>query len=315
MQKKLSPKGIFNVLKSSVDEFLEHKATRMSAALAYYTVFSMGPLLLLIISLAAAFFGREAIEGEVYTQLDEFLGAEAAKQIQAVIRNAAVEGASKVGGIIGGITLLFGATGVFGEIQGSINDMWEVKAKPKRGWVKLIQNRMLSFSVIMSLVFVLLVSLSITTFIDTFSNRLSEMFPGVALVVIYIINQSLTLLVVTAIFAVIFKVLPDAEIRWRDVIWGAVTTAILFMIGKFAISFYIGRSDLGSTYGAAASIVVVLLWTYYSTMILYFGAAFTKVYAVSYGMEIRPMDYAVRVEQVEVEDKDINSGGSLGRRE
>lgn len=294
-------KGIYSVLKSSIDEFLEHKATQKSAALAYYTIFSMGPLLVLVISLAATFFGREAVEGEIYAQLNEFVGTETAMQLQDVIRSAAVEGSSRIGAIIGGITLLFGATGVFAEIQGSINDIWEVKAKPKRGWVKLIQNRVLSFSVIMSLVFVLLVSLSITTVIDSFNNQLTAMFSDLALIVVYVINQSVTLLIVTAIFAVIFKVLPDAEIRWRDVIGGSITTALLFMIGKFIISFYIGRTDLGTTYGAAASIVVVLLWTYYSTMILYFGAAFTKAYATTYGMKITPNEYAVRVEQVEVE--------------
>lgn len=302
-QNKFQIKGIAHLMKASFNEFSEHQVTKMSAALAYYTVFSMGPLLLLIISLSAAFFGRDAIEGEVYDQLSEFMGSETAAYIQGIISNAAVQESSRIAGIIGGVTLLFGATGVFAEIQSSINQIWGVKAKPKRGWLKILQNRFLSFSVIMSLVFILLVCLGLTTVMDGLNEQLRYVFSDVAVIVAYIVNQVITLLVITAIFSVIFKVLPDAEIRWKDVRSGAIATAILFMLGKFAISLYIGRSDVSSTYGAAGSIVVLLLWTYYSAIILYFGAAFTKAYACRYGEEIRPKDYAVTVRKVEMEDE------------
>ncbi|RYF99034.1 MAG: YihY/virulence factor BrkB family protein, partial [Chitinophagaceae bacterium] len=208
---------------------------------------------------------------------------------------------STVAFIIGIVTLLIGSTTVFGDIQDSINTIWGLKPKPKRGWLKMLQNRFLSFSVIISLAFLLLVSLSLTAVLDGFSSRLQARFSEVSVIVIYIINQVVTLAVISLIFGVIFKVLPDAIIKWRDVILGAVVTAVLFMLGKFGISIYIGQSDVGSTYGAAGSLVILLLWTYYSSIILYFGAEFTKAYAIAYGSEIHPSHYAVTTREVEVE--------------
>ena len=168
----------------------------------------------------------------------------------------------------------------------------------------MLQNRFLSFSVIISLGFLLLVSLGVTALIDGFSDRLKNFFPDVTVVVFYVINLAITFAVTTLIFGVIFRVLPDAEIKWKDVLAGAITTALLFMIGKFAISFYISKSNVGSTYGAAGSLVVLLLWVYYSSIILYFGAEFTKAYAVKYGSEIHPNHYAVTTKTVEVETGD-----------
>ncbi len=304
MKKKLTFKEIWVVLKNAINGFIEHKVTRMSGALAYYTVFSMAPLLILIISLSAMFFSRDAVEGQVYTQLVGFMGSDTAKQLQEIIKNAAIGDKDKIALIVSIVTLLIGATTVFAEIQDSINDIWGLKAKPKRGWLKLIQNRFLSFSVIISLVFILLVSLVITTLLDELNNRLREIFPDITVVVFYVFNQLFTLIVVSIIFAVIFKVLPDAEIRWKDVLSGALATAILFMLGKFAISFYISKSDVGSTYGATGSLVVLLLWTYYSSIILYFGAEFTKAFAVKYGSEIYPSHYAVTTKQIEIETGD-----------
>ena len=196
---------------------------------------------------------------------------------------------------------MVGSTTVFAEIQESINMIWGLKPKPKRGWLKMIKNRVLSFSVIISLGFLLVVSLGVTTLIDSFSAGIRAHFPDVTIVVFYIVNLLITLVVITSIFAVIFKVLPDAEIKWRDVLSGAITTGVLFMLGKFAISFYISKSNVGSTYGAAGSLVILLLWVYYSAIILYFGAEFTKAYAVKYGSEIHPDEYAVTTKTVEVE--------------
>jgi len=301
MKEKITFKGIFEVLKNSFEGFVDHKVTKMSGALAYYTVFSMGPLLILIISLCALFLGREAVEGEIYAQLEGFMGKDTAAQLQDIIKNAAIGGKGKVAAIIGFVTLLIGATTVFAEIQDSINTIWGLKPKPKRGWLKMLQNRFLSFSVIISLGFILLVSLGITTVIDAFSSRLQTAFPDVTVIVFYVVNQILTLAIITIIFAVIFKVLPDAEIRFKDVISGAVVTAVLFMLGKFGISFYISQSNVGSTYGTAGSLVILLLWTYYSSIILYFGAEFTKAFAIKYGEEIHPNHYAVTTKQVEVE--------------
>jgi membrane protein len=300
-KKKITLKGIWEVLKKSFGGFSEHKLTKLGGSLAYYTVFSMGPLLILIISLCSIFLGREAVEGQVYAQLEGFMGKDTASQLQDIIQKAALSGKSTGAAVIGGITLLIGATSIFAEIQDSINSIWGLKPKPKKGWVKMLQNRFLSFSVIVSLGFLLVVSLAVTSVIDALSGRLQAAFPDITVVIFYILNQLVTLIVVTLIFGVVFKVLPDAQIKWKDVFWGAMVTALLFMIGKFGISFYIGKSNVGSTYGAAGSLVVLLLWAYYSSLILYFGAVFTKEYAVKYGSEIRPNHYAVTTKEVEVE--------------
>ena len=301
MNKKISFKGMIEVFKNSFSGFSDDKVTKLSASLAYYTVFSMAPLLIVIISLCSLLLGREAVEGKIYGQLAGFVGSDTAKSLQDIIKNASIAGKGKLAVIIGAITLLVGATTVFAEIQDSINMIWGLKPKPKKGWLKLIQNRFLSFSVIASLGFLLLVSLGVTTLIDGFSKRLQGYFPQVTIVVFYIVNLAITLAVITLIFGVIFKVLPDAKIKWKDILAGAIATALLFMLGKFGISFYISKSNVGSTYGAAGSLVVLLLWIYYSSIILYFGAEFTKAYAVKYGSEIHPNDYAVTTKMVEVE--------------
>lgn len=300
-QKRITIKGIWNVIKETFTGFSDHKVTKLSGSLAYYTVFSMAPLLVVIISLCGIFLGQEAAQGEIYKQLAGFMGKQTALQLQEIVSKAAIGDKDKVAFIIGLVTLLVGATTVFADIQESINTIWGLKPKPKRGWLKMLQNRFLSFSVIVSLGFILLVSLGITTVLDGFSTRLQARYADVSVVLFYILNQLLTLIVITLIFAVIFKVLPDALIKWRDVLSGAVVTAVLFMLGKFAISIYIGQSDVGSTYGAAGSLVILLLWTYYSSIILYLGAEFTKAYAVAYGSEIRPAHYAVTTKEIEVE--------------
>ena len=309
MKKKVSFKGMIEVLKNCFSGFSDDKVTKLSASLAYYTVFSMAPLLIVIISLCSALLGREAVEGKIYAQLAGFVGSDTAAQLQQIIKNASLAGKSQIAFIVGSITLLVGATTVFAEIQESINMIWGLKPKPKRGWLKMIQNRLLSFSVIASLGFLLLVSLGVTAIIDGFSARLTAYFPEVTVVVFYIINIVISLAVITLIFGVIFKVLPDATIKWKDILAGAIATAVLFMLGKFAISYYISKINVGSTYGTAGSLVVLLLWIYYSSIILYFGAEFTKAYAVKYGSEIHPNHYAVTTKMVEVEtgNKSIQS--------
>lgn len=301
MRKKITLRGLGEVWKNSFVAMGDDKITKMSGSLAYYTVFSMAPLLVMIISLCGIFLGREAVEGKIVAQLSGFVGVDTAIQLQQIIKNASLAGKSTMAAVIGGITLIIGATSVFAEIQDSINTIWGLKPKPKRGWLKMIQNRLLSFSVIISLGFLLLVSLGVTAIIDGFSERLRAHFPEVTVVVFYILNVLITLVVTTLIFGVIFKVLPDAKIKWKDVLAGAIATSLLFMLGKFGISFYISKSNIGSTYGTAGSLVVLLLWVYYSSIILYLGAEFTKAFAVKFGSPIHPNDYAVTTKTVEVE--------------
>lgn len=301
MKKKLSISGIWSVIKETFSGFSNDKVTKLSGSLAYYMVFSMGPLLVVIISLCGIFLSREAIEGKVYSVLVGFVGSDTASQLQEIIRNASVGDKSTVAAIIGIVTLLIGATSVFAEIQDSINMIWGLKPKPKRGWLKYLQNRFLSFSVIVSLGFLLLVSLALSAIVEGISSGLQSRFPDVTIVVFYIINLALTFGISTLIFATIFKVLPDAKIKWRDVFSGAMVTAVLFLIGKFGISIYISQTKVGSTYGAAGSLVILLVWVYYSSIILYLGAEFTKAYAIRFGSDIHPNAYAVTTKQVEIE--------------
>jgi len=298
---RLTFKGLFRVFKDSFTQFGEDKILKLSGSLAYSTVFSIGPLLIVLISLCGLFLAREAIEGQVYRQLVSFVGDDSAKQLQDIIRNASLSGKSVTAAVIGGITLLIGATAIFSEIQDSVNGIWGIKPKPKKGWLQFLKNRALSFSIIAGLGFLLLVSLGVNTVLDAFNAKLQRMFPDVALIVFYVLNMLITLMIVSLIFGVIFKVLPDADIKWRDVAGGAIATAVQFMLGKAAISFYISKSNVGSTYGAAGSLVILLVWVYYSSIILYFGAEFTKAYAKEYATPIHPNKYSVTTQMVEVE--------------
>ena len=296
-------KATWSIIKKSFSDFVENKVLNLSAALAFYTIFSLPAMLIIIISVSDIFYGREAIEGTLYHQISGFVGTDAALQIQETIRNAALSHNSRFATIVGIITLLIGATSVFSEIQDSINHIWKLKAKPRkgRGVLRLIINRILSFSIVVSLGFLLLVSLVINGAMDVLINRLTRMFPELTVIMLYIFNLILTFGITSLLFGMIFKVLPDAKIQWRHVRVGAFTTAALFMVGKFLIGYYLGHSELSTTYGTAGSAIVMLLWVYYSAMILYFGAVFTHVYAAHTGTKIYPSDYAVWVQQIEVE--------------
>lgn len=290
--KKFSFGLVWKSLKDAFKGFGDDKVTKLSASLAYYTGFSLAPLLVVIIALCGFFFGREAVQGTIDNQIQGFIGADAAKQVQDMIKNAAISGKGTIATIIGVVTLLIGATTIFGEVQDSINSIWGLKPKPKVGFMKTIQNRLLSFGLVGSLGFLLLVSLGATAVVEGLSGRLKAVLPDVTVVVFYVINLALNISVVTVLFAVIFKVLPDAKIKWKDVWPGAIATAFLFLIGKFAISLYISKTDVGSTYGAAGSLAVIFVWIYYSAIILYFGAEFTKAYALNKGARIVPNEYA-----------------------
>jgi len=294
-------KEMWNILKDTAIGFSDDKGLKLSASLSYYTAFSMAPLLLLIISLAGAFFGEEAIEGKIFLELNGLIGSEAAIQVQEIIRNLRLSGKTTMSLIIGAITLVVGATTVFAEIQDSVNIIWRVKAKPKKGWLKVIKDRLLSGSIIIGLGFLLIVSLIINGAVAALNDLLNSYFPDLAVVVISIINFIISFIVISLLFGVIFKVLPDAKIAWKDVRAGAFFTACLFMLGRYLISLYIETTAAGSPYGAAGSIIVIMLWVYYTAAILYLGAEFTRIYADHVGARIEPAEYAVYVEQKERE--------------
>lgn len=294
-------KDSLSILKNAGAGFMEDKGLKLSASLSYYTVFSIGPLLLLIISLAGAIFGSEAIEGKVFSEINGLIGNKAAAQVQETITNMKLSGDTTFSLIIGAVTLLIGATTVFGEIQDSINMIWRVKAKPKRGWLKMLKDRIRSGSLIVGLGFLLIVTLIVNGLISGLGDVLHSYFPDVTLVLMHIISFAISFLVITILFGVIFKVLPDAEIAWKDVRAGALFTACLFMGGRYLIGLYIETTGAGSPYGAAGSIIVILLWVYFTAAILYFGAEFTQAYANHIGARIYPSEFAVHVEQKEVE--------------
>jgi membrane protein len=311
MKKKLTAKGIWKLLKDALQGFHDDRVFKLSGSLAYFTVFSLGPMIIVMIFFADLFYGRQAVEGSIYREIKDFVGAEAAAQIQDIIRNASLSGKSTITAIIGFITLIVGATTVFAEIQDSVNFIWNLKTKPEKGWIKMLVNRLMSFSIVVSLGFVSLVSLIINGLMEALGTKLEKVFPQVTVVVLYSINLAITFVVITALFAIIFKVLPDAKIKWKDVMIGSVVTALLFMLGKFGITFYIGKSNISTVYGTAGSLVILLVWVYYSAIILYFGAEFTKAYAAHFGTRIYPNQYAVWIRHIDVEEEN----GTLKQQE
>ena len=292
---------LWKVLMATFSGFINDNGLKLSASLAYYTVFSIAPLLILIISLISLIYHGDAFNNTMYHQIKSFVGPQAALQIQDIIKNLQLSGKTGVALFSGIVILMIGASSIFVEIQDSLNIIWRVKAKPKRGWLKLIQNRFLSFSLIISLGFLLLVSLVLNLLLSALSVKLTHFLSGVTIYVIDGLNLAITLIVIAVLFGIIFKVLPDVKIKWKDVRSGAIFTAILFTLGQYIIGLYIKYTAQGSGYGAAGSIIVILVWIYYTAAILYIGAEFTQVYAEASGSNIEPADYAVHVEQKEVE--------------
>jgi len=282
--------------------FMEDSVTKLSASLAYYTIFALTPLIIIVISAASLFFGDKlSPDTKLFSEINELIGEPATRQLQSFVINANLSGKSTMGLIIGVLTLVIGATAIFIEIQDSINRIWKVKANPKKGWLKMITNRLLSFSLIISMGFLLLVSLVINSIIVALGTQVEQYIPQVTSIVMDLATRAVTLAVVTGVFTIIFKVLPDVIIKWKPAIIGALFTAILFSLGQFLIGIYIEKGNPGSAFGAAGSIIIILLWIYYSAIILYFGAEFTQAYAEKYGEGIAPSKYAVHTKIIVVE--------------
>jgi membrane protein len=301
MKKKKGFKKLIHLFKVSYDEFKSKNGVKLSASLSYYTIFSLPPLLFIIVYVSGLIFGEEAVRGEIFGQISNLAGTDAAKQIEEMLASVKFSNGKTVAGIVGAFTLIAGASGVFGEMQDSMNLIWGLKPKPKRGWIKMLVNRAISFSMIMSLAFLLMVSLIVNAFIEVLNQRLQHLFPDAAVILFYILNLLIIFVIIALLFWAIFKALPDGKITGKHTLYGAMFTAFLFMIGKTAIGIYLGNSNVASGYGAAGSLIVVLLWVYYSANILYFGASFTKVYAHADGKKIIPNKYAVYIEQKETE--------------
>ena len=301
MKIKTRAQKIWYLFKETYNGFVNDNGIKLSAALSYYTIFSLPPLLLIIISISGIFFGANAVRGEIFGQINMLVGNEAALQIQNMIKNVTLSNSNAFVTTIGVIVLFIGASGVFAEIQDSINYIWGIKAKPNRGIIKYIYNRLMSFSMIGSVGFLMLVGLIVNSLVDILNKRLVIIFHHNTFLLFYIMNLFIVFITITLLFSIIFKTLPDGKIAFRDCIIGASFTAFLFMIGKFAIGFYLGKYNIGSIYGAAGSIIIILVWVYYSAIILYFGAEFTKVYALIHGKKIIPNAYSVQI----VKEKEV----------
>lgn len=284
----MSPRTILALLKETVFAWYADRGPRLGAALAFYTLFSLAPLLIIIMAIAALAFGEEVAHAQVVQQIEGLIGMEGAKAIQSMIENASKPSSGITATFIGLATLLFGATIVFSELQDALNTIWKIPSRPERGMViGLVRDRFLSFVMVLAIGFVLLLAMLANTALATIAQIFREALPSQTYF-LRAANSLLFLVIITLLFAMIYKVLPDTDIVWGDVLIGAVVTALLFAIGKFLIGLYLVYSSVTSAYGAAGSLVVVLVWVYYSAQIFYFGAEFTKVYATRSGHKIMP---------------------------
>lgn len=289
-------KTLFSLLKETFQEWQEDNASLLASSLAYYTIFSLAPLVVLVIAIVGAIFGEDAARGEIVSQIKGLVGIEGAKVIETAIANSAQPNQSRWASFISVVFLFFGASGVFGQLQDALNTIWNVKVKPGLNITNLIKKRILSFTAVIGIGFLLLVSLTINAAISALNHYLSGILPGGDFVW-QVINFVISFAIVAFLFALMYKFLPDVHITWRDVSVGAIITAFLFTVGKALLGAYLGGGSFGTTYGAAGSLVVILLWVYYSAQILFFGAEFTQIYAKRYGSQIVPNEYAVNIKE------------------
>ena len=282
----------------AASKWMENKALRLSAALAYYSIFSIAPLLIITIGVAGLFLGEKAVTGQLYGELKGYVGSPSAAAIQSMVESASKPSHSVVATIAGFVMLILGASGVFGELKDALNTIWGVKPKTGQGFVGMLRGKFLNFGMVLVIGFLLLISLMLSTAITGLNHRLESVLPLSALVWAALASVISTGLV-TTLFAMIFKVLPDAQIRWRHVWFGALITALLFEVGKSGLGWYLGREGAASAYGAAGSVVLLLVWVYYTSCILFFGAEFTQVYAEAYDCVTEPAAHAARVTPTE----------------
>jgi membrane protein len=301
-------RNLWDLVRRTLAEWSEDKAPRLAAALAYYTVFSIPPLLLTIIGIASRFFDRAEVQQAILSQISNLLNQDTANAIGGIIESAGSERQGGVAAIIGAVVLLLGASAVFGQLQDSLNTIWEVRPKPNQGVLRLVQKRLFSFLIVLVLGFLLLVSMVLSTALAALSELISTWLPG-SNFLFQLINFVLPFVVITLLFALMFKFIPDAKIAWRDVWLGAVITSLLFNIGKTIIGLYLARSNPASAFGAAASIVLIFVWIYYTAQILFIGAEFTQVYASTYGSGVVPEKYAEKLTEKERNQQGIPRSG------
>lgn len=310
-------KSFVQLLIRAGNNFAADRCMKMSASLAYYTVFSIGPLIIMVIWALGLLYNNQldhtgTATKVVFEELNAIAGTDISKLIEQAIEQISTQNKSNIGLIIGIITLVITSTTIFIDIQSSINAIWKLKVKPNKDWIKILINRLLSFLMVIVLSLLLLISLLISSVINIISEHIQTLlnnpfFEKIHIELLGWINVGLTFLIITLLFGCIFAFLPDAKIRFKDILGGAIFTAILFMIGKYGISLYLSVNKTATAYGAAGSLIILLAWVYYSAAILYYGAQFTKEYAIKYGHGITPNSFAVLVQQTEVEIDSIHN--------
>jgi membrane protein len=274
----MKPRDLWGLIKQTITEWLDDKAPTYAAALAYYTIFSIAPLLIIAVGVAGFVFGGDAVRGDIHRQLEGLIGTNGAKVIEDMMVSASKPGAGIPATILGVVVLFFGASGLFAQLQETMNVIWKVKSKPTNGIIDFFRRRFLSFAMVLGIGFLLLVSLVINAAIAALFAYFRGRIPG-SEAAWHLVNIAVSFGVVTILFAAIYKILPDTRVEWRDVWLGAAVTSLLFSLGKFAIALYLGKTSVASSYGAAGSVAIVLIWVYYSAQILFLGAEFTQVYA------------------------------------
>ena len=284
--------------------FLDSDSFSYAGSISFSTIFSLPAILIVALSIASTFYERGVVQTELLKQVGELIGKESTLEIEKIILNASTDSSGVLARIFGVLTLLFSATAVFSSLQSSLNNMMGIRAKRQKSWVKYLLNRLVSFALVISIGFVLLVSLLIDVVLVVFQNILIRYMDGLTTYLIAAINLGVSIAIITSMFALMFKVLPDARIRWRDVWVGALITTVLFTAGKYLIGLYLGSTTISSAYGAAGSLVIILIWVYYSTLIFLFGGQFVAEVATAGGRHIRPYGHAIRVEFIEVTTKD-----------
>ncbi len=291
----------WDVLKQTVLNFFQDDSFSYASSIAFYTIFSLPAILIISLSIGATVYEKDVVQQELINQVGRLIGKESAADVEQILLNAALDSRGTLAKIVGIATLIFSATTVFISLQASLNKIWGIKPKPERGIVKYLIDRLLSLAMVMSIGFLLLVSLVFDAALVMIQNSLSKILSGWTLYLVAAMNIVISLALITLIFAVLFKVLPDAKIKWKDVWVGSLVTTAFFAAGKYLIGFYLGNSSVNSAYGAAGSLVIILIWVYYSTVIFLFGAELTSVYAEKVGSDIQPYHHAVKVQLVEVE--------------
>ncbi|MFC4871857.1 YihY/virulence factor BrkB family protein [Negadavirga shengliensis] len=285
----------------SVKDFGRSDSMTFAASTAFYTIFSLPAFLIIVMNIAAAFYSENTVREELLVQASELIGEDSAKTLDDIMRNVSIDARATIAKVIGIGVLIFSATTVFVSLQNSINHIWHIKPKPEKGLIKFGINRLLSFSMVASIGFLLLVSLLADAFIMIMLNYFSDLFEGNTLYFASVINFFFTQALLVLIFGLMYKILPDAKVKWKDVWLGAFVTMVLFALGKYLIGIYMGNADVGTYYGTAGSLVIVLVWVYYSVVIFLFGAQVTYFIAEKVGGSVIPLKQAVKVEVVEVE--------------